>query len=320
MRYLKQLGLDCKISRKFKFSINLISLYFIYDAEKTHDSYCGSSDECLGTLFCIHGKCKCDRTDYWSGSVCLPKKSINSTCNTNEQCDNKYRCIDNVCTCTQAEYLNGEQCLSKRLECEDVKDTRDGVYIIHPGGGDSAVFVYCIMEQAQKWTVIQRRANGSVDFYRTWQEYKNGFGSVYGEYWLGNDNIHMISTNGHHELSIYMQAETDHRMANYSTFSVGDESSKYRLAVTGYSGDAGSDSMDKVDDNKKANRQPFTTRDRDNDNHVGNCAVESKSAWWYRNCFSSDFNRAYSGSSGRMYWAWFSGNIGKSILMIRRTS
>jgi len=32
--------------------------------------------------------------------------------------------------------------------------------------------------------VIQRRNGGSVDFYRTWKDYKEGFGSLE-EFWLG---------------------------------------------------------------------------------------------------------------------------------------
>jgi len=33
--------------------------------------------------------------------------------------------------------------------------------------------------------VFQRRRDGTVDFYRTWTEYSEGFGYPGGEFWLG---------------------------------------------------------------------------------------------------------------------------------------
>ena len=43
------------------------------------------------------------------------------------------------------------------------------------------------------WTTIQRRKSGLVSFFRDWKQYQQGFGSIHGDFWLGNDHIHRLS-------------------------------------------------------------------------------------------------------------------------------
>ncbi|CAF3601716.1 unnamed protein product, partial [Rotaria sp. Silwood2] len=46
------------------------------------------------------------------------------------------------------------------------------------------------------WTVIQHRINGTIDFYHGWNDYKNGFGDLRTEFWLGNEKIHLLTNQG----------------------------------------------------------------------------------------------------------------------------
>ena len=41
------------------------------------------------------------------------------------------------------------------------------------------------------------------------------------------------------------------------------------------------------------NNKKFSTKDRDNDEWNGNCAVERHGAWWYKKCGKSNLNGMY---------------------------
>ena len=114
---------------------------------------------------------------------------------------------------------------------------QDGVYTIDPD--DLGAFqVRCDMTTDEAgWTVFQRRQDGSENFYRDWADYKAGFGNLSGEFWLGLDKIHRLSKSGQNVLRVDLtNFSGGERYAKYGTFSVADESDKYRLNVGNYSG------------------------------------------------------------------------------------
>ena len=90
------------------------------------------------------------------------------------------------------------------------------------------------------WTIFQRRMDGSVDFYVDWGSYKKGFGNLEGEFWLGNDYLHRLTASANMVFRIDMEDyKNDRRFAEYTTFSVADESHNYQVTIDGYRGTAG---------------------------------------------------------------------------------
>ena len=137
--------------------------------------------------------------------------------------------------------------------------------------------------------MFQRRQDGSVDFYRGWNDYKSGFGQLTAEFWLGNDKIHRFTASRPSSLRVELEDWNGGiAYAKYGKFNIGDEQAKYRLEVGSYSGTAG-------DSIKGHNNMAFSTKDRDNDIWSSNCAVSFTGAWWYSNCHYSNLNGKYLG-------------------------
>ncbi|MEQ2234577.1 hypothetical protein ILYODFUR_033011 [Ilyodon furcidens] len=130
--------------------------------------------------------------------------------------------------------------LALPLDCSDVHEKNSsvpsGVYTIYPIGATSAVQVYCDMDSLEgKWTVFQRRMDGSVNFYRPWEEYKMGFGNAAGEYWLGLESLFHLTQRKNYQLLVDMEDFEGKKVyARYSTFSIDSESNGYRLHVSGF--------------------------------------------------------------------------------------
>ena len=101
---------------------------------------------------------------------------------------------------------------------------------------------------------------------------ERGFGKVAttSEFWLGNDNINLITVNRSISLRVELESWRNPHTKVYATyqhFSVGDEKSNYKLEASGYGGTAGNALS-------YHNSMPFqATEDKDNDPSDHNCAT-----------------------------------------------
>ncbi|ALC39150.1 maker465 [Drosophila busckii] len=125
------------------------------------------------------------------------------------------------------------------------------------------------------WLVVARRFDGSENFYRNWTMYKQGFGDLSREFFIGLDNLHAITASQAHELYIYIEDfEGQHRYALYSDFAISNENKLYEMQILGkYSGDAG-------DALRRHANQKFSTFDK----RSNNCPIDRRGAWWYKDC------------------------------------
>ncbi|XP_069465819.1 ficolin-1-like isoform X2 [Ambystoma mexicanum] len=132
--------------------------------------------------------------------------------------------------------------------------TLSGYYTLYIEGC-RAMNVLCDMNtDGGGWLVFQRRWDGTVDFYRDWNTYKRGFGTLISEFWLGNENIHKITSAGNYEIRFDLQDfDNNFYFAKYTSFRLGSESEKYKLYIGNFTGGNAGDSMD------VHRSMPFTT-------------------------------------------------------------
>ncbi|KAL9961213.1 hypothetical protein ACROYT_G030116 [Oculina patagonica] len=223
----------------------------------------------------------CTDVDECSASI--------SVCDVNANCQNTVGSYN--CSCKAGFTGDGKTCTAAHKDCATLYKSgkrSSGVYTINPDG--SGTFdVFCDQTTAGGgWTVFQKRQDGSVDFYRGWADYKGGFGNLNGEYWLGLEKIHRLTSSGQYNLRVDLEDFAGNTVyAEYGSFGVASEGNKYQLSVGSYSGTAG-DSL------TFHNSYPFSTKDQDNDYQSNsNCAVQYKGAWWYHGCYNSNLNGPY---------------------------
>ena len=156
--------------------------------------------------------------------------------------------------------------------------------------GVSTTFAHCDMDtEGGGWLVIQRRINGSMDFYRNWTDYVYGFGDLDGEFWYGLEKIHCLTTRDDVELRIELgNGTTPSTVWTYQLFRVQGAETNYQLTIG-----QGTGVGETFDAMGRHNGQAFSTPDRDNDAWSSNCATTWGGAWWYQSCVHSNLNGKY---------------------------
>ncbi|XP_009949963.1 PREDICTED: fibrinogen alpha chain, partial [Leptosomus discolor] len=172
-------------------------------------------------------------------------------------------------------------------DCDDIRQkhtfgTKSGIFKIKPAGSNKVLSVYCDQETTLGgWLLIQQRMDGSVNFNRTWQDYKRGFGSVdgrgRGEFWLGNENIHLLTQN---DTLLRVELEDWDGNAVYAEYiiQVGSEAEGYALAVSSYEGTAGDALM-----------AGWMEEGTEYTSH----AQMYGGGWWYNSCQAANLNGIY---------------------------
>ena len=182
-------------------------------------------------------------------------------------------------------------------DCQNLIPKRDCLAFLHSGQKISGVYritqnnlrtikVFCDQTtDGGGWTVILRRMDGSVNFYRNWQAYKEGFGKVQDEFWLGNENIFTMSLQGLYpkgsELRIDMEDFASKKLyVKYGHFQLGNEITGYQIHVGKFTGNT-------YNGLYYANGMKFSTFDQDHDTHPDasiQCARYYPGGWWYESC------------------------------------
>ncbi|CAC5416553.1 Fibrinogen-like protein A,Ryncolin-4,Angiopoietin-related protein 7,Ficolin-1-B,Techylectin-5A,Ficolin-2,Ryncolin-1,Tenascin-R,Fibrinogen-like protein 1,Angiopoietin-1,Tenascin-X,Fibrinogen C domain-containing protein 1-A,Ryncolin-3,Tenascin,Techylectin-like protein,Fibrinogen C domain-containing protein 1,Ryncolin-2,Angiopoietin-related protein 6,Techylectin-5B,Angiopoietin-related protein 2,Angiopoietin-2,Microfibril-associated glycoprotein 4,Ficolin-1-A,Ficolin-1,Fibrinogen C domain-containing protein 1 len=264
----------------------------IVQTENTIDVYCKSIIACAG--MCLSDP-QCCLASYSKGV---------STCriDTSELC-----CVETE-TFDEWRFIQRNSYQGRPIDCNDIPDKcQSGVYKVFPNQ-TQGFDVYCEMNLDEgHWTVFQRRQNGYVDFYRGWNEYKSGFENPNHEFWLGNENLHSLTSQHNYEMRIdLIDFDGNTAFAKYKEFAIGDESSKFKLSANEYHGTAGNSL-------EHHNGHGFSTKDSDNDNYLIHCATVFPGAWWLNACVTSDLNGQYfqktpdSGHRG-VYWRSWKGS------------
>lgn len=207
--------------------------------------------------------------------------------------------------------------------CQPDSYAINGILKLQLSADSEPFYVPC---QDDGWTVIMNRSSDALSFERSWLEYKNGFGNLAGDFFIGLEKLYALTSSTLYELRIELENFSDDTAyAGYDAFAIGSEREQYALQLLGnYQEDLLPGAGDSL---RYQAGSKFSTFDNDNDNCADcNCAQRLRGGGWFNACGRTNLMGVYhsvqpeqSDETG-IYWDTFQGvNVSlRSVKMLIR--
>ncbi|XP_070188452.1 fibrinogen C domain-containing protein 1-A-like [Littorina saxatilis] len=223
--------------------------------------------------------------------------------------------MDSQGKCACVDSYVGNRCERIMADCTEgvISGTvkQKGVYNIQPALASSPFPVFCRKLEKLSRTRIFYREDPAVSFNRSWSEYRDGFGDLSGDHWLGLEKLHLLTASKSYGLRFSMKPPNS--TASYSFFEdfvLSDEASGYSFTVGTFKSDKLANCLD------GQQGAPFSAYDVDNDdNSTFNCALQYGGGWWFKgeNCslcspmgpILPPFDGMRKGVLGESFWSGF---------------
>ena len=126
------------------------------------------------------------------------------------------------------------------------------------------------------WTRIMNRVDNTTAFYRSWSDYKYGFGDINGNHWLGFNSINNILSTG----DFMVRFEFENTQLDYfevDLIKIGSESENFILTLGQLTNFTVKPYLE------HNNRSEFRTYDYNFGSN--NCPNNYQAGWWFNNCY-----------------------------------
>ncbi|KAL8571600.1 hypothetical protein ACOMHN_061754 [Nucella lapillus] len=202
--------------------------------------------------------------------------------------------LGSVGKCVCAPGFAGSPCKRYFHDCSDVYHYGDWhnneVHNVKPLSSPASFQVLCRQITNTRTYIMQRKKKKNrQNFNRPWADYRNGFGDLNSDFWLGLEKVHILTAvERSYRLRVNLKLFNNSIVAlEYEDFKISNEKSGYRIT---FNSAVVNDTQDCLLPLFNAS---FSTFDKDQDqNDDVNCAESRKGGFWFRgeNCSTCNPN------------------------------